>query len=292
MDFNGKTRVCGLLGCPVEHSLSPMMHNCFARRTGLNLAYLPFHTEPERLGEAVRGAYAMNILGLNVTVPHKQAVMAYVKEIDESARVAGAVNTLVRVEGGYKGYNTDVSGLSRAAAENGISAEGRCCILVGAGGAAKAAAYFLAAEGAAKIYCLNRSLEKAQALARHINAAFGRTLLYALALDGWREIPESGCLAIQTTSVGLYPKAGISPIEDSEFFKKADTVMDVIYNPAMTRFMELAARQGAKVVNGEDMLIYQGLKSFELWNPEAEVPKETLEEVRAGIAACLSFGNP
>lgn len=102
--MNGKTRVCGVIGCPVEHSMSPQMHNFYAERTGLNLAYVPFRVEPQAVGDAVKGAYALNLLGLNVTVPHKQRVMEYLVEIDEDARAIGAVNTLVRMEGGYKGY--------------------------------------------------------------------------------------------------------------------------------------------------------------------------------------------
>ena len=127
--MNGKTRVCGVIGCPVEHSMSPQMHNFYADRTGLNLAYVPFRVEPQAVGDAVKGAYALNLLGLNVTVPHKQRVMEYLVEIDEDARAIGAVNTLVRMEGGYKGYNTDAAGLKRAmdraASPSGDSAA--CC---------------------------------------------------------------------------------------------------------------------------------------------------------------------
>lgn len=148
--MDGKTRVCGLIANPVEHSMSPMMHNFFAQRTGVNLAYVPFKVEEDRVGDAVKGAYALNILGMNVTVPHKQRVMEFLSELDEDARAIGAVNTLVRTEAGYKGYNTDGAGLKRAFAEAGIRTEGEHCLLIGAGGAAKAAAYVLAKGGAAK----------------------------------------------------------------------------------------------------------------------------------------------
>lgn len=115
--MDGKTRVCGLIANPVEHSMSPMMHNFFAQRTGVNLAYVPFKVEEDRVGDAVKGAYALNILGMNVTVPHKQRVMDFLSELDEDARAIGAVNTLVRTDEGYKGYNTDGAGFSRALAK-------------------------------------------------------------------------------------------------------------------------------------------------------------------------------
>ncbi len=129
--MDGKTRVCGLIANPVEHSMSPMMHNFFAQRTGVNLAYVPFKVEEDRVGDAVKGAYALNILGMNVTVPHKQRVMEFLSELDEDARAIGAVNTLVRTDEGYKGYNTDGAGFSRALAKAGIRIEGEHCLLMG-----------------------------------------------------------------------------------------------------------------------------------------------------------------
>lgn len=283
----GKTRVCGVMAYPVEHSMSPQMHNYFARMSGIDLTYVPFKVEPERLGEAVRGAYGLNILGINVTVPHKQAVMEHVKEIDAGAAAIGAVNTLVRMDGGYKGYNTDAEGLLRAMKREQMEIAGRVCILVGAGGAAKAAAYLLAREGAEKVYILNRSTGKAQALAESINRTFQKPLMQALPLDGWRDIPENGCLAVQTTSVGMHPHVDASPIEDKAFFQKLDAAVDVIYTPAQTRFMELAAAAGAKTMNGLNMLVYQGIIAFELWNPDVQVPEEAVEGARSLIQELL-----
>lgn len=284
---SGKTRVCGVMAYPVEHSMSPQMHNYFAEMSGIDLTYVPFKVEPENLGEAVGGAYGLNILGMNVTVPHKQAVMKHLKEIDAGAAAIGAVNTLVRMDGGYKGYNTDAEGLWRAMKREQMEIAGRVCILVGAGGAAKAAAYLLAREGAEKVYILNRSLEKAQALAQSINTTFEKALMEALPLDGWRDIPENGCLAVQTTSVGMYPDVDVSPIEDGAFFRKLDGAVDIIYTPAKTRFMELAEAAGAKTMNGLNMLIYQGIIAFELWNPDTKVPEEAVEGARSLIYELL-----
>lgn len=277
---SGKTRVCGVLAYPVEHSMSPQMHNYFAKASGIDLTYVPFKVEPERLGEAVRGAYGLNILGLNVTVPHKQAVMEHLQEIDAGAAAIGAVNTLVRMDGGYKGYNTDAEGLLRAMKREQIPIFGQTCILVGAGGAAKAAAYMLAREGAEKIYVLNRSLDKAQVLAEGINRTFGKPVMTARPLDGWRDIPERGCLAVQTTSVGMHPQVDASPIEEPAFFEKLSAAVDIIYTPARTRFMALAEAAGARTMNGLNMLIYQGIIAFELWNPGITVPDTAVAGAR------------
>lgn len=278
--INGKTRVCGVMGYPVGHSMSPLMHNLYARRTGTDLEYVPFSVEPGRLEAAVRGAFGLNILGLNVTVPHKQEVMKYVCETDEAARAIGAVNTLVRMDSGYKGYNTDAPGLLRAMREQQISIGGETCILLGAGGAAKAAAYILAREGAARVYLLNRSVGRAGELAEYINDLFGRAVMVPMVTDGWREIPETSCLAVQTTSVGMYPDCQDVVIGEPEFYRKLHTAVDVIYTPMETRFMKLAKEAGAKTMNGLSMLLYQGVIAFELWNSGVTVPENVIEEAR------------
>ena len=171
MTISGKTMVCGILAYPVEHSMSPVLQNLYAERTGVDMAYVPFKVkpEPEEIEAALKGAHALNVRGLNVTVPHKQAVMPFLKEIDEGARVIGAVNTLVWREDGYAGYNTDAAGILRAMKEEGIVIKDSACILIGAGGAAKAAGYVLVKNGARVIYILNRSLERAKELAQELN---------------------------------------------------------------------------------------------------------------------------
>lgn len=280
MRTSGKTIVCGVMGCPIEHSMSPMMHNYYSEQMGVDMTYVPFKVEPGQVGDAVRGAYALNVCGVNVTVPHKQEVMEYLCGIDEDAQAIGAVNTLVRAEGGYKGYNTDAAGLLRAMTEAGMEIQGRTCILLGAGGAAKAAAYVLAKEGASKVYVLNRSADKARDLADYINGRFGREILTPLALSDWPAIPERGCLAVQTTSVGMHPHVDAAPIEEPGFYEKLDAAFDVIYTPMETRFMKLAADAGAKTSNGLDMLLYQGIAAYELWNPQIRVSDAAIEGAR------------
>ena len=144
MKIDGYTRVCGVMGNPVEHTMSPAIHNTLAQALGENLVYIPFHVPAGHAGDAVRGAYALNLLGMNVTVPYKRDVVPFLKEIDPLAETIGAVNTLVRTEGGFKGYNTDMPGLYRAMCEDGVRIEGEDILILGAGGVARAVAILAA----------------------------------------------------------------------------------------------------------------------------------------------------
>ncbi len=278
--ISGKAKVCGLMACPVEHSLSPLMHNFFAGEMGIDLAYVPFLVKSENLKEAVLGAYALNLTGVNVTVPHKQAVIPLLAGIDEAAEAVGAVNTLVRVEGGFWGYNTDAPGLKRAVKEAGVQVRGRDCLLIGAGGAAKAAAFMLGDEGAASVTVLNRSADRAWQLSEEMNRHFGRTFMTGMALADYEKLPARRWLAVQTTSVGMYPHGDEAPVEDRAFYRTIDIGVDVIYTPARTRFMALVEEAGGRAVGGLDMLLYQGIQAFELWNPEGKVPPEIVDKAR------------
>lgn len=271
--IDGKTRLCGLIGNPVEHTMSPVIHNTLAEKCGHNLVYVPFLVEEERLAEAVKGAWALNVLGMNVTVPYKSAVMESLAEVDELAAHIGAVNTLVRTQGGYKGYNTDMTGLYRAMRSEGIRIEDEEMILLGAGGAARAVAYLCGAQKAGKVFMLNRTLDKAQQVAREVNAAFGREVIVPMLLRDYRELPDRKFLVIQGTSVGLAPKEDDVVIEDAAFYRKVHTGYDLIYKPFTTRFMKLVREAGGEAYNGLKMLLYQGVIAYELWN-HVEITEE------------------
>ena len=266
MMIDGKTRTCGLIGNPVEHTLSPVIHNTLAERLGHNMVYVPFLVEEGRVAEAVKGAYALNLLGMNVTVPYKSEVINSLKEIDSLAGNIGAVNTLVRIEGGYKGYNTDMEGLYRAMDSEGIRIKGEDILLLGAGGAARAVAYLCASKGASKIYMLNRTLEKAQTVSREINQSMGDEIIIPMTLEDYSSLPDRQFLAIQGTSVGLYPDVEDVVIADKEFYHKIHTGFDLIYSPWETKFMHLVKENGGKAYNGLKMLLYQGIIAYELWN--------------------------
>ena len=271
--IDGRTRLCGLIGNPVEHTMSPVIHNTLAARCGHNLVYVPFPVESGKLEEAVKGAYALNVLGMNVTVPYKSEVIDCLVETDELAAQIGAVNTLVRTQGGYKGYNTDMSGLHRAMKSEGIRIEGEEIILLGAGGAARAVAYLCGAQKAERVYLLNRTADKAERVAAEVNRAYGREMVVPMLLSDYRKLPDGKFLAIQGTSVGLSPHDEDVVIEASAFYRKIHTGFDLIYKPFTTRFMRLVREAGGEACNWLKMLLYQGIIAYELWN-QVEIAEE------------------
>lgn len=276
---NGTTRTCGLIGNPVAHTLSPVIHNTLAEELGQNLVYVPFQVEEARLQEAVKGAFALNILGCNVTVPYKSAVIKHLTAIDPLAERVGAVNTLVRQEDGYKGYNTDLPGLYRAMVSDGVQIEGAKVLVLGAGGVARAASMLMAEKGAARIVILNRTLEKAQKLAEEISRFYPEVTVEAAGLENFSGFyGEKEYLAIQATNIGMYPDSEKTLIEDDEFYKAIHTGYDMIFNPSDTRFMQLVREHGGQAYNGLKMLLYQGIIAYELWN-HVEVPKELAERI-------------
>lgn len=277
-DADGRTRVCGLIGNPVEHTLSPLIHNTLAEYTEKNLVYVPFPVEPDRLEAAVRGAYALHILGLNVTVPYKSAVMPFLEEVDELAEQIGAVNTLVRREGGYKGYNTDMAGLKRAMESDGIRLEGESVILLGAGGAGRAVAFMCAHAGAKKVWMLNRTPDRAVRVAEEVNGVFQRDCIVPLLLTDYEKIPKGKYVAVQGTSVGLYPDVEAAVITDSAFYERVHTGYDLVYRPGDTKFMQLVRAGGGRAFNGLKMLAWQGILAYELWN-DTVITKEQSENI-------------
>ena len=278
MDIKGTTRVCGLIGNPVGHSVSPAIHNNLARLTGKDMVYTTFKVEKGDVASAVRGAYSLNILGLNVTVPHKSEVIDSLVDIDPLAKAIGAVNTLVRVDGGFKGYNTDILGLARELEDEGIELADSKVIILGAGGAARAITFLCSSKGAKKIYLLNRSVDKAQDIAHAVNTHFHNEKVIPMNIADYADIQGDDYIVIQTTSVGLHPNDTAVVIDDESFYKKAAVGVDIIYNPAETMFMKLIKAQGKKAYNGLKMLLYQGVSAYELWN-DCKITKEEADEV-------------
>lgn len=278
IDINGTTRVCGLIGNPVGHSISPVIHNSLAQLMDMNMVYTTFKVEKGDVVTAVNGAYALNILGLNVTVPHKQAVMESLVDIDPLAKAIGAVNTLVRTDKGYKGYNTDILGLERELIDEGVVLLGSRCVILGAGGAARAIAFLCAKSGAKEIYMLNRTKEKAYDIAKAVNDYFGKECIKPMLISGYDKLEADDYVVIQTTSVGLYPNVDDVVIDDEAFYKKVKVGVDIIYNPSETRFMKMCKNAGKPACNGLKMLLYQGVAAYELWN-DVSVTKEQADKV-------------
>jgi shikimate dehydrogenase len=252
-----------------------------------NYAYLPFRVEQDGLSQAIPGAFALNVMGLNVTIPYKQAVIPYLTGVDTYGAKAGAVNTLVREKNGYKGYNTDIPGLYRAMCADHVTIEGSEAVLIGAGGAARAAAYMLLNYGAERIVILNRSIERARVLAEELNREKGQSLAEALTYDQVKGLKGSRrYLAIQATSVGMAPKTDDVVIAEESFYDTLHTAYDLIFNPFRTLFLQKAERAGAKIYNGGKMLLYQGITAYELWTGTAVSP-QTAEIVYHKLEAAM-----
>lgn len=280
MKISGKTELLGLMGNPVRHTLSPEIHNTLSEELGRDMVYVAFPVEEDPV-EAVRGAYHLGIRGMNVTVPHKLAVIPALKGIDPAARAIGAVNTLVRVEGGYKGYNTDMPGLGRAIRTKGVSLEGKQVVILGAGGASRAACVLALSEKAETVYLINRTREKAEALTEDLMKHFPEGKLIPLSKEEYGQVPEKPTVMFQCTSLGLRAGDGLL-IEDAEFYKKAVYGYDMVYNPAVTPFLKLLREMGIPGDNGLSMLLYQGVIAYELWTGET-IGEELVQKVRVRL---------
>jgi shikimate dehydrogenase len=275
MTISGKTRVCAILGDPVQHSLSPVIHNAAFNEVGLNLVYVAFNVGVTELKDAILGAKTLGIHGLNITMPHKHSVMNYLDKINMTAKNIGAVNTILNKNGILIGYNTDGAGAMLALKENGICTEEKKLVLLGAGGAAKAIAY-QAAQEVEELVILNRTVEKAKQLAKILQSFNAKVIGKMLSNNVlYKELTTANIL-VNATSVGMYPDNNNSPVP-SDLLTSDLCVMDIIYNPLNTKLLNDAKYAGAKTVSGVDMLIYQGAVAFEIWT-KCTAPVEVMKK--------------
>lgn len=260
--IDSHTILYGVFGDPIRHSRSPIMLNRAFQEAGINAVYAAFHVRPDELGDAVRGIRALGYRGINVTIPHKVEVMKYLDEIDEGARIVGAVNTIVNESGKLIGYNTDGIGYVRSLKEEtGIELKGKSVLLLGAGGAARGVAYALAKEGAGRIYIANRTKERALELADTISSY---TEAIGLGMDELGHVVDEVEFVLNTTSAGMHPHVDELPLP-LELLRSHHLVSDLIYNPRITRFLREAEARGARIHGGLGMFIYQGAFAFEYW---------------------------
>ncbi len=283
--IDGRTKVFGLIGNPVTHTLSPIIHNQLAANLNMNLCYLPFEVE-DGLDRAIAGAYALGIQGMNVTVPYKSEVIPYLSEVDEEALCIGAVNTLVRNEKGYIGYNTDLYGLEKALESENIFLNGQKVLILGAGGAARAAAFLCAGKCAEKIIIMNRSKEHAQKIIEDIRNRFTDCNIEFLSFEEQDRIKDDGYIVLQATKVGLFPNVNQSVLKDDELLNHVRAVYDFIYNPFETQLMKQARVRGIPAYNGLKMLLFQGIRSYELWNDciiESQMAQVIYERLKENI---------
>ena len=276
MDISGKTRICGVIGDPIEHTLSPIMHNAAFNTLKLDYSFLAFKVKPAELENAANGMRALNIRGLNITMPHKSAILKFLDRVDLSAQIINSVNTVLNKESKLFGFNTDGVGALKALRENGVELKGRKVLLLGAGGAARAIAYSMAKE-ADELAVLNRTLKPAQDLAKLLEKLANKKIFVgSLSPKEIQQNLQDSDILINATSIGMKPKVEESPVEP-KLLRPNLAVMDIVYNPIETKLAKEAHAAGAKVVSGVEMLIYQGAASFEIWTGKS-APVEVMRQ--------------
>jgi shikimate dehydrogenase len=265
--LTGHTHIVGVIGDPVEHSRSPQMHNAAFAKAGLDYVYVPFHVRPDDLADAIAGFKAINVVGINVTLPHKQAVIRSVTSISREAELIGAVNTLTFVEGNIYGDNTDAPGVLKALEEDGNmsgSPVGENVVVLGAGGAARAVVVALALRGVTSITIANRTVEKAVSLAKEMDRKTG------ISMQGMGLTDERLPLAVRESKL-LVNTATTSmdvtqPLLIAAAWLQPNTIVyDIVYTPPVTPLMQAATERGCQTLGGIGMLVHQGAIAFEKW---------------------------
>lgn len=282
--LSGKTKLLGIIGNPVKHSLSPAMQNAAITACGLDYVYVPFEVAPEALGPAVSGLRALGVCGYNVTIPYKTAIISFLDELDESATAAGAVNTVLVRDGRMTGFNTDGCGFVDSLADDleFVAGAGKI-VVIGAGGAARGAVAALCIAGAEKIIVANRSFDKAAELSKEMSIRYPDTRIEVSSAEQVVEKHlDSAVLLVNTTSVGMNgDKIGFV---DLARMTKTAKVYDMVYAPFETPLLREAARLGIMAVNGLGMLAAQGERAFSIWTGKT-APKGLMKQVLESLCA-------
>jgi len=263
---SGKTKVCALLGDPVEHSLSPCFQNAAFQHLSLDFIYLAFTVKAEDLGNAILGVRSLKFHGLNITMPHKISVIQYLDELDEDAEKIMSVNTVLNRDGRLIGYTTDGIGALNALKYEGVNPSNKKIVILGAGGASRSISFALAKE-AGELVILNRTTTRAEKLAsdvRRLIGESGKIRWGGLTEENLRKELEEADILINATSVGMRPNEDETPI-NKQYLHPDLAVFDLVYHPLETRLLREARMVGAKTINGLSMLIHQGAASFEIW---------------------------
>lgn len=265
-DISGTTKVCALIGDPVEHTMSPAMHNAAFSELGLDYVYVAFGVKPNGLTGAVNGMKSLGMRGWNVTIPHKINIIPLLDKLDPLAEKIGAVNTVVNDNGILTGHNTDATGFLQALLEKGIEPGGKKIAILGAGGAARAVSFILADRGSYPvIFNRKEGLGRAENLAERISKEFHIEVpAVELTKENLGSTLDDAGILVNATSVGMSPNNNVSPAP-AELLKAGMIVYDVIYNPIKTRLLKDAEAAGAATIGGIDMLVWQGIMAFEKW---------------------------
>ncbi|GAV24381.1 shikimate dehydrogenase [Carboxydothermus islandicus] len=276
MRINGETKLTGIIGYPLKHTLSPRMHNEAFKALNLNYLYLPLEVAEDSLPQAISGLKAFNFRGINVTIPYKEKVFPFLDEVATEAKTIGAVNTIVHDRGRLIGYNTDAPGFLLSLKENGVEVTGKKVLLLGAGGAARAVAYALLTAGA-ELVIANRTIDKAKELAKDFRGVGKISEILEL---GEKPLSlEPYHMVVNTLPLGMHPYENQMPAVDFTGVTSDFVAYDLIYNPAETKFLKASKEKGARTINGLSMLLWQGVLAFEKWtgvSPPVEVMKKAI----------------
>jgi shikimate dehydrogenase len=277
MMINAETRVCAVIGNPIAHSLSPLIHNAAFREKGLNYVYVAFQVE--ELKDAIAGVKALGIRGLSVTIPHKIEIVPYLDDIDSLALAIGSVNTVVNSHGRLKGYNSDGPGALKALMDAGVILSGSRVVIIGSGGAARAVAFTLARDGKLEtLTILGILTDQVEGLIADVRSKVGFKADGGLIeKDGLRQKVNEADILINCSPVGMYPRAEESPL-DRICLRRDLVVFDIVYNPLKTRLLRDAEEMGCKTVPGSEMFLNQAAIQFELFTG-VEPPVESMRNV-------------
>jgi len=278
--IKGNTKLFAVIGDPISHSISPEIHNTIFDRIQANNIYIPLKIKASELEQYIP-VLRNNFAGFNVTIPHKQRIISYLDDLDERAKFYGAVNTVKVVDGRLIGYNTDGYGFIKSLEAEGIDITGKKVLLIGAGGAARVAAFEILQKGAF-LTIANRTLEKAQNLKQELVSLLGIDRIDVCRLD---EVDKGYFCIVNATPVGMWPEVDEMPIRD-KVLKGAKVVYDMVYNPYRTKLLQYAEEYGCKGINGFPMLFYQAVKAQEIW-ADRYIGKELLFPIYEEIEAYL-----
>lgn len=286
MKIDGKTKLAGVMGYPIEHTLSPVIHNAAFKALNMNGCYVPLLVHPDQLQKAVQGCRSMNYMGFNVTIPHKQAVMNFLDDVSEEAQLIGAVNTVVCKGDKLYGYNTDGIGFVKSLQNSGgeIKWDKQKMVLLGSGGAARAVAVQSALTGIHDVTIITREVDQGEEIAFTIKETKSHT---KITIYSWEDhfLKKALCdatLLVNATPVGMAPRIDESPLKNHDWIHEGMMVYDLIYNPQKTRLLQEAEQRGAIIQNGLEMLIFQGAAAFEKWTdvfPSVDVMRKAVNEV-------------
>jgi shikimate dehydrogenase len=280
MKITGTTQLLGVIGDPISHSLSPLMHNAAIAQMGLDYVYLPFLIHGERLSDAIAGFEAINLVGFNVTIPHKQLIIPFLAEVSPLAKAVGAVNTVWQTPQGWHGTNTDVEGFLAPLVQLQRDWSQVTAICLGNGGAARAVVAACDQLGCREIQVVGRNFDKLQ---HFYDSWHGSALRSALSIHDWEGLPKllaQADLIVNASPIGMKPNVEVSPLSDDVAAKiRPDAIAyDLIYVPSPTQFLQQAQAQGAMAIDGLEMLVQQGAAALKIWTNQSEVPVDVMRQ--------------